>query len=196
MPTGYTEAVKDGISFQEFAMRCVRAMGVCITLRDEPSGAPIPERFEPSPCYKDALKKSSEELNDFFHMTSEDITAANLAKYNEEVEYHTRRLKEVSELHAKYTAMLDQVRAWVPPREEHEGFKRFMIDQLRASIDQDCDTSYFTEPVRITDEQWIIEERKRLQRSLDYHTKHYEEEIERAAKRTLWMQQFRESIGL
>src|SRR5271168_1391855 len=102
MPTGYTEAIKDGISFQEFAMRCVRAMGVCITLRDEPSGAPIPERFEPSPSYKDALKSATEGLNDFFHMTPEEVTAANLAQYTAELERRNLAIQEKTELQVKY----------------------------------------------------------------------------------------------
>ena len=55
MPTGYTDAIKDGITFQQFAMNCARAFGACVTMRDDPSDKPIPERFEPSAWHKERL---------------------------------------------------------------------------------------------------------------------------------------------
>ena len=36
MPTGYTADIKDGISFQTYALNCARAFGACVMLRDEP----------------------------------------------------------------------------------------------------------------------------------------------------------------
>jgi hypothetical protein len=196
MPTGYTEAVKDGISFQEFALRCVRAMGVCITMRDEPSGAPIPERFEPDAYHRNALEEAKKELEEFLAITPEEIAETNLEQYISEVERNARNTNRAKELRVKYEAMLEQVQAYIPPTEEHEGFKKFMIDQLKTSIDHDCDTSYCSDPVRITDEQWAARELSRLRRNIDYHSKHYQEDVQRANTRTLWMQQFRESIGL
>jgi hypothetical protein len=49
MPTGYTDCVRSGevTEFADFAMKCARAFGACIEMRDEPSGTPIPEAFEP-----------------------------------------------------------------------------------------------------------------------------------------------------
>lgn len=40
MPTGYTDAIKDGISFNQFILSCARAFGALITMRDEPSSVP------------------------------------------------------------------------------------------------------------------------------------------------------------
>lgn len=48
MPTGYTANVPDGITFEQFVWQCARGMGALVMMRDEPTGAPIPERFEPS----------------------------------------------------------------------------------------------------------------------------------------------------
>lgn len=49
MPTGYTADIKDGISFETYAMNCARAFGACVSLRDKPSGGKvIPDAFEPS----------------------------------------------------------------------------------------------------------------------------------------------------
>ena len=48
MPTEYTDAIADGISFNDFMMKCARGMGALIMMSDEPSDAPILEQFEPS----------------------------------------------------------------------------------------------------------------------------------------------------
>ena len=37
MPTGYTDKIKDGITFKEYAMGCARAFGALITMRDNPA---------------------------------------------------------------------------------------------------------------------------------------------------------------
>jgi hypothetical protein len=47
MPTGYTAPIADGMTFEQFALGCARAFGALVTMRDEPSDAPIPERLEP-----------------------------------------------------------------------------------------------------------------------------------------------------
>ena len=55
MPSGYTNKIKDDISFEEFALSCARAFGACVEMRDDPGDAKIPEEFTPSPYYKKAL---------------------------------------------------------------------------------------------------------------------------------------------
>lgn len=45
MPTGYTAAIKYGITFKEFALDCARNFGACISMRDEPRETPIPDEF-------------------------------------------------------------------------------------------------------------------------------------------------------
>jgi hypothetical protein len=61
MPTGYTAAIKDGISFQQFAMACARAFGALVMMRDEPSSAPIPD-FQPSNFHVEHLELARAEL--------------------------------------------------------------------------------------------------------------------------------------
>ena len=62
MPTGYTAAVKDGITFEQFAWSCARAFGALIDMRDSPTGAPIPQRFEPSQYNAVEAEKASAEI--------------------------------------------------------------------------------------------------------------------------------------
>lgn len=62
MPTGYTANVHDGITFEQFVWQCARGMGALVTMRDEPTGAPIPERFEPSDYNAKRLQEAKDEL--------------------------------------------------------------------------------------------------------------------------------------
>ena len=66
MPTGYTLDLYDGkdITFEEFALRCARAFGALISMRDEPIDAPIPERFEPSDYHLKELEKAKKRLKE------------------------------------------------------------------------------------------------------------------------------------
>ena len=63
MPTGYTaELMEKGEPFNRFVMRCARAFGALIDLRDAQMDAPIPEKFEPSDYHVKALAKALAEL--------------------------------------------------------------------------------------------------------------------------------------
>ena len=66
MPTGYTLDLYDvkDITFEEFALRCARAFGALISMRDEPIDAPIPERFEPSDYHLKELEKAKKRLKE------------------------------------------------------------------------------------------------------------------------------------
>lgn len=66
MPTGYTANIKNGITFEEFALDCARNFGALIIMRDEPKDAPIPEQFEASKHHEEATSKYLEELNQVF----------------------------------------------------------------------------------------------------------------------------------
>lgn len=48
MPTGYTSYIGQGCDFKTFAMKCARAFGACIDMRDSSLDAQIPDSFEPS----------------------------------------------------------------------------------------------------------------------------------------------------
>ena len=62
MPTGYTAAIKDGISFNEYALSCARAFGALIMMRDEPADAPIPDEFKPSDYHFKKIEEAKAEL--------------------------------------------------------------------------------------------------------------------------------------
>lgn len=139
MASGYTYGVKDGTvtSFRDFAQTCARAFGANILMRDEPLGASIRE-YEPNTYHRDELERAKARLYDAERMTLEEAGHLAAAAQNKAL----KALAESREAWAlelvRYNQMLAAARAWEPPTPDHEGLKRFMIEQLEESIRRDC----------------------------------------------------------
>ena len=195
MPTGYTADIKDGITFEQYAMNCARAFGALISMRDESSDTPIPEQFKPSDYHEKALKTAKAELKKLESMPlSESVRLA--VKYNESKE--KQRLKAIAErrsLKEKYQAMLEQVDAWVPPTKDHDDLHAFMRDQIEKSIRFDCSEDYIQPEKRLSGEAWLAHSLDVEQNNIEYHAKEHAEEIDRTNSRNSWLQSLRESLG-
>lgn len=197
MPTGYTAAIKDGISFKTYAMNCARAFGACIELRDEPGGGErIPEAFAPSDYHAKALEKARAELLALDSMTPDQCERAAAKAYYDAETNRVMRLDEIAAQRAAYDAMLAKVQAWTPPTSDHAGLHNFMATQIIESIRFDCDGDYYDKPTeRMTGEQWAAKERERLTRDVAYHEREHAAEVKRAADRTAWVSALRDSLS-
>lgn len=194
MPTGYTAAVADGISFEQFVLCCARAMGALIMMRDAPSNAPIPGRFEPSTYNAERLVEARAELDRLSALTSDEIAAATAAFNSAAVARQDDSVKRNDDLRAKYEAMLVRVRDWTPPTTEHEGMKKFMIDQLEQSIDWDCGGRAYDAPEPLSPEAWLGQAVREASKNIEYHAKANAEEIERTEQRNKWIADLRASL--
>ena len=196
MPTGYTAAIKDGISFEKYAMDCARAFGACVDLREESGGGErIPEEFAPSDYHAKAAKKAHDELAELMALTREQCERRAAKAWDDAETRRVAMLDERSKLREAYEAMLAKVRAWTPPTPEHAGLHEFMRTQIEQSIDFDCGGSYGTEPTpRITGVEWADHEEARLKRAIAYHEKEHAGEVERAASRTAWVKALRNAL--
>lgn len=195
MPTGYTSDLYEGkpITFPEFAMRCARAMGALIMMRDEPSDAAIPEEFEAHSYSRDRLEEAQGRLLELKAMVPQDAAQRATTEHQKEVEECSRRLAEKKAVRSRYTGMIDQVQAWTPPTSEHEGLKKFMLEQLENSIDFDCGPLSPPGPI-LSGEEWLAKQTEKARWDLDYHTDAWEKEQERAKGRTEWVRQLRDSL--
>jgi hypothetical protein len=194
MPTGYTAAIAGGITFEQFAMQCARAFGALVTMRDDPSDAPIPDRIEPSTHYQEWLEREHVELNRLMAFTAADVEREAEADYQLQVEAHADRMKKAADLQAKYESMLERVNAWTPPSSDHQGLKDFMIQQITESIRFDCNTSYDEPPHRKAPAEWIADKLERARADLARYEDEHRKEVERAASRTAWVQSLRASL--
>lgn len=198
MPTGYTAPIEKGITFKEYAMGCARAFGSLIMMREDPQSAEIPEKFEPSPYYKDEIENESKQLKELLAM--DDATATKKAKdaHQEKIEYHTAAIAKNEDLLAKYKSMLTEVEAYESPSPEHDEFKKFMAQQIKESIKFDCGSTYHEEGIQsaklMSGTEWKAEEARRLNESITRHKKYYQEELDRTNSRNEWLRKLRESL--
>lgn len=194
MPTGYTHAIKDGISFEKFVWSCARAFGALVEMRDDPMDAPIPQAFEASTHNAKELVKARAELARLQALTTREISAACAAANKAAIQSHADLLAEYDSLRDKYKAMLAKVQAWKPPTPDHVEMKNFMVQQIEQSIDFDCSTKYLRAPVQLTPEKWHSQQIESAQKDIAYHTNEQAKEDERTAQRNAWLAALRESV--
>lgn len=198
MATGYVHEMLDKKQdFPTFAMQCARAFGALITMRDEPADVPIPDQIEPDSYYAKALVTARADLS---RLTAMDEAAqlaygeqAKKAAIGQHVEYHGKRLAEVG----RVRAMVAEVQKWTPPTPEHEGLKKFMLEQLERSVRYEDDSA----------EKELADLRKRepltwytaavtdAHRSIARYIEEVEKERRRAESRTKWIQELRTSLA-
>ena len=195
MATGYTAAIKDGISFEEFTMSCARAFGALVTMRDDPQGAEIP-KFEVSTYHQDRLIEGKAEILSVGHMSSIQRQQAADQSYIDACAVNQNLIDECVSLRKSYEAMLKLVVAWHPPTDAHAGLKKFMVEQIEQSIEHDCDVSYWQERelVHLSGKAWASKQLASLRKSIEYHKKKHDEEVERVNERNKWVRELRGSL--
>ncbi len=196
MPTGYTHDIKDGISFEKFALNCARAFGACVTLRDEPGGGEIiPEEFTPNDYYLTKIQDDEKKLEAIKQMTAEECTLRSTEEWCKAEENRIFSLSENQQLRVKYEEMLAKVKAWEPPTNDHFELKRFMIDQIESSITFDCIENYYSNPIPLKNgEDWRAEKITSLKQSIIFARTSYQKEVELAKSRTNWIKALRASL--
>lgn len=196
MPTGYTAGVQDGsiTSFPEYAMRCARAFGALVLMRDDPLDAPIPESFPPSDYAIQSVQTTEIELGRLLLLSSDEADTgareAHEASVRHRDEYRAKRKRE----RERYEAMLAMVKAWKPPSADHEGLAKFMVEQLTQSIDFDCgDYEPTVEPL-LSGTDWQAQQIAQVSQRLERARQSLHEEENRARGRTKWLRELRESL--
>lgn len=199
MPTGYTYKISDGKcdSLREYAMDCIRALGVCITMRDDPADAPLPISFEPTFYYKEQGEQAKIDLAKVQGLTLEDAVSLSEEAREETIAHNQKHRAEQAATKARYLSMLAKTLAWDC---KVDGLKSFMISQLNESISFDClkdealDRYYPLNPPKLTAEEWLAKEVKSAQEKVDYYGDLYEKEISRTAEKNDYLARFWECL--
>ena len=196
MPTGYTLDLYDGkdITFEEFVLKCARAFGALIDMRDEPMDAPIPERFEPSDYHLKELEKAKRRLKEIRKWNEEKAEQEAERTYREALKEREEFIKKNKLIRKRYEDMLSKVQKWKPPTIEHASLKQFMIQQLLESIEFDCFVPEM--PQRLSGEEYREQQIKKALSDIEYHEKEYTEEVNRVYERNKWLLSLRESLKI
>jgi hypothetical protein len=194
MPTGYTEIIEEGCSFEQFALRCARAFAVLSPMREAPMDAPIPEKFEVSGRYTDRLNLAKKELERVRALTLEQAADAAQVDFERSKQSYEHLLDSEEERRARYEVKLAEVKAWKPPTPDHRILREFMLEQVMGSM-RFCDfTSYAIAPSLKTASLWLGDALERANRELENAREDLEREIENARKRTEWVAALRGSL--
>jgi hypothetical protein len=186
MPTGYTAIIeeKPDLTFREFALRCARGMGACIMQRDDPMDDP-PRAPEPSDYHAKALQTATSRLAELRGMKPEAIRAMWQAEVERIDKSNAESRAKAAETERRYKRMREQVAAWSPPSKDHQGLKRFMLEQIDAC---ESDWKAYVVEAPPTPKDWHAAELKRAERDVAYHTKEHGEELQRALERKEWIE--------
>lgn len=192
MPSGYTAPIEKGIGFKDFVLNCSRAFGALVHLRDD-STAEIPDVIKPDDYYSKQVEEYSKKLDEFRKVTLAEAEQKCQAEYEKTISFYKKLDSDKLALKDKYNEMLGKVKAWNPPTSNHEGLKKFMIEQIEESINWDCSV-YEPNVIKRNAEEWLAYKLEDIQKDLDRAIKSNNEEIQRAKERTEWIQALKKSL--
>jgi hypothetical protein len=195
MPTGYTATLHDGEqTFEDYALSVARAFGALITMRDDPSDAKIPDEFESDSYHRNAAHAARRDVARYERMSDADLMAEQETKRDAAVKRHAEYMAACDARRVRYDAMLVHARAYVAPTQDHEGFKKMMVQQLEESIKFDCGDYEPPVPDMESADEYRARKLEGAQREITYHDKKYEEDVQRAKDRSAWVQALRGSL--
>lgn len=203
MPTGYTAYIEDGdiTTGKEFLKLCTRAFGVAIDQKDDPLSAPTKTKFEPSQYYIDAYNNACAALRDAKSTSFNEAKLRLINKHHKKVEDCKKCAEKYSDLRNKYLKVRHEVEAWTPPTSEHDGLKKFALEQIDMcipsveSIDEFINKS--KEPLDLSEEaviEFIKNNIAQCKDSVEYYEKSMNAEYERAHEKQEWMDKFLSSL--
>jgi len=196
MPSGYTAIIgeKDDLTFREFALICARAFGACVEMREDSLSKEIPKEFVPSDYHKREISNHTIKLQELNAMTPHQAGLHAKKEYLDARKRYNEFLAKKDALKKKYLRMLEQVKKWTPPTEDHNGLYEFMIKQIEDSIKFDCGDYSSMTPIEKSAKVWLHDAIEREIKDIAYHTKEYSEEVERVNGRNEWIRVLRESL--
>lgn len=194
MPTGYTSNIKTQ-TFPEFALTCAKAFGSCIDIRDQPFDSPIPEQFEVSEYYNRNLKEAEARLHNLVTASPDELEKMRDKEYSEYVTLNLQLRSEMIELREKYVSMLKEVTNWVPPTDQHQPLKKFMIEQLEQSIHHDTDDNWYTiiKP-KPSIQEWYQKQLTLYKSDIEFCFDKLTSEHNRVEKNNVWIKELKESL--
>ena len=203
MPTGYTAHIEYGeiTTGKEFLKLCTRAFGIAIDVKDEPLSTPTPSSFEPSPFYKESYDRALKKLEEVNKMTFDEAKIQMRADYEKRISTYKHYVERETAMNEKYAKVRKEVEEWIPPTEEHEGLKKFALEQIDMCVTKQ---EYIDEYLEKSKEEfddgdeavqnYINDIVDYYQRDIERSYKSWQEELERTRSKNEWMTKFLESL--
>lgn len=200
MPTGYTASIEDGsiTTGKEFLIRCARAFGACVEMRDEPLSVPIPFEFTPSTYYKTQIVESEKNLKKFLTLTLDDAQDMIDKEYQTKQIQCAAAIKRQEKVRQNYRSVREDVERWELPAPEYDNLKEFALNQIAISCDSDSMIAYWEAEMltpKVSPEEWLQARIESAQESLEQSKKRWRDEVENTDKKNKWLRVLRESLN-
>ena len=196
MATGYTHEIINGniTTFKDFAILCTRAFGATIHMRDENLDTPYEPRTVSS-YYSESIAEKAKELEHLNSISIEDFEKEMIAQWERDIQYHQNAIEKSKKDYEVLIKLLEEAKAFVPPTDEHVNFKEFIIEQLKGTIEYDCNITYHLNSLEELNDRinnYDIEKEKAdkitaMEDSLEYSKKSLNDEIRRVNDSNKWM---------
>ena len=198
MPTGYTAYIEDGEidKGKDFLMKCARAFGACIDMRDDNLSVDIPAELKPSTYHKEALERAYLELEKYKTMTLEEAKIIVDEDYINNQKACRESIIKNNNIQERYSKVRKEIEEWIPPTEEHNNIKKFALEQIDISTDYNY-SDYYTKELnkpKKTAQEYISVMIEGAADSIKYHLKSWNEEVKRTAERNKWINDLRDSL--
>lgn len=204
MPTGYTCYIEDGDikTGKDFLMLCTRAFGIALDVRDEPLSVPTPTKFYPSQYSTERLNRAKKNVEYWENITLDEAREIYIQRHREKVESSKRILQRYLDINEKYDKVRREVESWNPPTEEHEGIKKFALEQIDMCINtpemisrlrKDIDSTISTDDDTI--KEFIGDNKRFAAEEYQRALKACEEDVQQAHSKTEFMKRFIDSVN-
>jgi hypothetical protein len=187
MPTGYTEKILNGCSFEEFVLGCACAFSYgCYNIDNI-----IPEMNSRINYNREIFSSATKKYNDFCKLDDDSLLETYDKYVKSRKETDEKNIKEKNETKEKYENMLKIIEKWECPK-ENKDLKEFMIKQINESIDHDCFicNEMYTEPY----EKWVLQRKESLLHTINL----YGEDLIKLEKNLLetkkWIESLKKSL--
>lgn len=203
MPTGYTAYIEDGeiTTGKEFLKLCTRAFGVAIDQKEEPLSNPTHTKFEPDSYYKKRYNEAVDKLKAAKDMTFNEVLSQMVERHAKKVSDCKRYAEKATEINRKYQKVRDEVEQWIPPTEDHNGIKKFALEQIDVSMTKQ---EYIDEYIELSKqslddsnkavEKYRAEYIDDCQKEVNRAYKSYKDELKRVADKNEFMRKFLDSL--
>ena len=162
---------------------------------------PTKTKFEPSRYYIVAYNEACPKLRDAKSVSFNDAKLRLKSKYHKKIEDYKKLAEKYSDLRNKYLKVRQEVEAWTPPTPEHDGLKKFALEQIDMCIPSVESINAFTnkskEPLDLSDEaiaKFIEDNISQCESSVGYYKKAMNDEYRMAQEKQEWMYKFLESL--
>lgn len=194
MATVYTHnLMEQGEDFRSFALRCARAFGACVTMRDDDLSTPIPEKFEPSDYHVNALGEAVLQYERLSKLTTAEREAFGDAERQRQIATRQKWATEGREQDARLDAMAKQVEAWSPDPALGD-MKGFMLEQIRISRNGHHWDGLVSEAEAKPAMQYYTDALAAAEREIVCHREEMQNEQERVDARNEWLRKLRASL--